>query len=147
MHLFLLPLMLLGFSTHDIQLAHFGIHQQNDNLIIEFVLDYEDVLSVQEEQGIDITDEVIQEYINTNFSLSVNGTPQSISYQAMEIKGEHINLLGATSNVDKTINTLEIKNTCLLNIEGHSNIIKLRLSEKDRDFLMNEDRTSIQITF
>jgi len=147
MNLLFLSLFFIGMSSHDIQLAHFEIHQKNDNLIIEFAIDHDDMLSAHEGSNIELTDELLQEYISSNFSVSINGTRHDLSFGTMTIKGEHINLVGQISNLDQVITTIDIENTCLLNIEGHSNIIKLKLYEKQRDFLMNKERTSIQITY
>lgn len=142
-----MSLLFIGMSSHDIQLAHFEIHQQKDKLIIEFAIDYDDILSAHEGSNIELKDELLQDYIRSNFSLSINSIRQELSFENMKINGDHINLIGKTSNLDQAITTIDIENTCLLNIEGHSNIVQFSLYEKKRDFLMNKDRTSIQITY
>ena len=147
MNFLLQVLLVLGFSAHNIQIAHFEIYKQKENLVIGFVFDLDDFLSTQEALDIELTDEVIQKYIDENFSLVVNNIPQNITFGKTKIKGEHIHLEGQISNMSRPIVTVKIDNTCLLNIENHSNIIKLRLYEKQRDFLMNNDRTSIQIDY
>lgn len=134
-------------SIHDIQVAYYKIHQENDNLLIEFVFEENDILNTMNELEIDFSNENIQKYITNNFSLIINSQQQSIKFESVENKHKHIYLAGTIAEKAQRIYTIDIDNTCLLNIGNQSNIVEIRLNEKRRDFLMNLERTSIQISY
>lgn len=142
-----LIILLLLFSrsiSHDVQVAYYKIYQETSMLNIEFVFENEDITGVLESP---MSDEDLQEYISSHFSISINDNPQNLIYNNFKIKGSHIYIVAAIPNVTEKISTINISNTCLLNIEDQSNIVNLRLHEQERDFLMNKDRTSIRITY
>ncbi len=142
-----LSLFLLLTYVHDIQVAHFKIHEENNRILVEFVLEREDVLSTFQANNIPFTDKKFKDYLHSNFSVSINSIHQEIAYGDILVKNKHIHLNGYLPAFDENIHVLEIANTCLLNIEDHSNIIEIKLHDQQRDFLMNSDRTSIRITY
>ncbi len=148
MNVFLIIILsFLGLTSHDIQLAIYKIHKQEDNLLIEYSFEKEDIILTLNESELELSNKTIQEYINSNFKLSLNNQLQAIDFHNMVIEDKHIYLKGYISNITSNIESLKIENTCLLNIEGHSNIIEVLLEEKQRDFLMNNRRTSIEINY
>lgn len=143
----LIIFLMLGMNSHDIQVAFFKISQVGDELNIEFVLEKEDVFTTFNQKNITLSDRSLHEYLKENFILSVNKNSKTLSFGKMQIRGEHIYLMGGLSKIKQSISSIEIENKCLLNMEDHSNIIEIRLNNQERDFLMNGDRTSIEINY
>ena len=136
---------LFSFTSHDVQVATFTIYQDSDKLCFEAVFEQDDIEATFTERQIKYTPESIQQYLNDNFIVKVNGKPSTLSCNKVESKARHIYISGNLSTTKKKIKTINVKNTCLLNIEEHSNVIQLRLNNQERDFLINKDRKQIDI--
>jgi|GEM_PF-5803340 len=147
MNLVISTLLFLGIYVHDIQVAYFKIHKEDNSLVIEFVFEKNDLTSALNELNFDLSDKNLQSYIKSNFSLSSNKEKQNLTFGKMRLKDKHIYVEGRTTVKKSHIENLEIENKCLTNIKGHSNIVEVVLHEKQRDFLMNDERTSIQINY
>ena len=147
MNILLFLCLFFGINSHDIQVAFYKIEDKNENLHIEFVLEKDDIQSTFTEIKSELSDENLQKYLSENFFLFINNEKQYLSFSKMQVKNKHIYLQGSLPKLEHAITSLAIKNTCLLNIEGHSNIIQIRLHDEERDFLMNTDRTSITINY
>jgi uncharacterized protein YuzE len=65
----------------------------------------------------------------------------------MKNREKHIYIKASLTKPLKNISSLEIENNCLLDIDGHSNIIEIRLENQERDFLMNKRRTFIKVNY
>jgi len=65
----------------------------------------------------------------------------------MQINEKHISMTCDIYEVKDKIQSIDLQNTCLLNIDNHSNIIEFRIDDTERDFLMNEKRTTISIFY
>jgi len=133
MHFLCLAYLLLSLNSHDIQVAFFKIYQNSDTLSIKFVFEKEDILTVIENKN--------------TFSIKLNNQIVNINYDKFTVKDKHISLVGQFSDSIKEVHSLELDNTCLLNIKNHSNIIQVTLNNQERDFLMNRKRTNIQINY
>lgn len=138
-------LLLFSFTSHDVQVANFTIYQESEKLCFDVVFEQDDIEKTFAERQINFTSETMQQYLTDNFVVKVNGKKSTLSYNKVERKLRHIYLSGNLSSTKKKIKTINIKNTCLLNIEDHSNIIELRLRNQERDFLMNTGRKEIDI--
>lgn len=136
-----------GFFIHDVQVAFFKIHQGNDSLEMQIIMEKEDVESTFKESNIRFSENSFQDYLHQNITLWINKEKQILCLDVMEVKEKHISMICNIHDVHDKIESLEINNTCLLNINNHSNIIELRIDDSERDFLMNEGRTSISVTY
>lgn len=144
MKILILSVLFFGICSHDIQVTYYKIHQEDSNLVIDFVFENQDIINVLETN---LSDAVLQVYVNSNFSISLNGNLENLVFEDMNIRGDHIHLTGNIPIMNQKISDIEITNTCLLDIEDQSNIIEVRLHETQRDFLMNNERTTIQINY
>ncbi len=139
-------LFITGIS-HDIQIAYFKIYPENENLKIEFIFEYNDLSEIPIELNKELNDKIIQEYISSNFLLSINNSAQKITFDNTKLQHKHLHVVGHIDNTLEEIKVIDIKNTCLINIDDHSNIIEIHLNSRQRDFLMNKDRTTLQINY
>ena len=132
-------------ASHDIQVAFFTIHQDDEKIYIDFVLEMDDVTETFRESGATLTNTTLQEYLQDNFSISCDHIAQRLEYSPMQIEDKHVRIKGQLLDSPPRVGRIDVHNTCLLNIDDHSNILELRLLDQERDFLMNSDRTSLHI--
>lgn len=132
--------------NHDIQIAFFKISQNSDKLIIDVTFEKEDIENVLQSSLNNLTSKQLASYLSAHFNLYINGKLEVCEFENMHIEAKHIRMQGSISDIPTEINSIEIINTCLLSIEGHSNIIEIKLNEQVRDFLMNKDRIAINIS-
>lgn len=145
---FLAICLLLAFNStysHDVQIASFTIYEQEDQIYFDVMLEHEDIVHTFAERQKEPNENEIKEYLKDNIEIELNQKECNISFDQIENKSHHIYLKGKLSTPKKKIKTIQIKNTCLLNIEGHSNVIQLRLNNQERDFLINIDRQEIMV--
>lgn len=147
MKLILLSLSFIGLFLHDIQIAYFKIYEVQNVIHIDFKFEKEDIIQTLNIEESSLSKERIKAYVNENFSLSVNNEIRALEYSTLESKEKHIYLKGSFSKPNSLLKSIEITNTCLLSINNHSNIIEFRLFDQERDFLMNKDRTKINVKF
>lgn len=138
---------LLLVSSHDIQVAIFTIYEDKETVHVDFLFEKEDLLIGFESEDKTDLNNCLQLYIQQNFSITINHEEQVLDIGEAEHKDKHISIKGKTKEHIDLIKSLEISNTCLLNINDHSNIIQLRLHDQERDFLMNSDRTFIKLNY
>ena len=48
-------------------------------------------------------------------------------------------------NSPQRIKSIQVKNTCLIAVPNHSNIIQLNLNDASHDFRMHQERTEIRL--
>lgn len=148
MKLLLFVFLILEATPHDIQVAYFKIHEEKDILIVDFTFEKEDITQVYKKDITKVSSKELLSYIENNFSISINNKSQTLKLENVILKDKHVTIRG---RIDQTIisniNTLEINNTCLLGIDDHSNIMKIRLHDQERDFLMNSERTTITVNY
>lgn len=147
MKILLLAVLMTGFYAHDIQIAYFKIHRNNDNLTMEIIMEKEDVERTFIEAGVDLTDINFKDYLHQNLNLYINKEKQVLCLDRMQINEKHISMTCDIHEVKDRIQSIELQNTCLLNIDNHSNIIEVSLDNTERDFLMNDQRTAISISY
>jgi len=136
-----------SFSCHDIQIAIFKIQEEVDYLQVNVVFEKDDVHHTFLDSDQKLEADHLKAYLQNNFSISINQEKQNLIFSNMQIKEKHIHLTARLPKPETSITLLEIQNTCLLNIQNHSNIIKLRLLDQERDFLMNDKRTQISVNY
>lgn len=134
-----------SYPIHDIQIAHFKIHQEESTLLLEIRFEKEDISFVLETAALEITKKQLQSYLNAQTEFKFDGEYHPIVITTLKSNADHLTVLASFDNKDTDIKTIELINECLLDIEGHSNIIAVRIQNQERDFLMNSDRTSITV--
>ena len=147
MNFLLYTLILLSFGNinHDVQVAFFKITQNSKAIEISMTFEKEDLQQVFKKQE-EFQTENQSSYLDQHFSVQINGENQRILYQVQKVKAKHIKIKGII-HWTGTVKNIQINNTCLLDIPSHSNVIELRLNKQERDFHMNKDRKSIDVSF
>lgn len=149
MYIFLIILNLIFNNPldHDIQVAFFKIYQDTDELKMDVKFEAEDILDYFSVQQQEINSEILTEYFQKHFQLKLNHEAVPLKIGNYDFKEKHLHINVSLGKFRKIISNIEISNTCLISIEDHSNIIECRINKKERDFLMNNERQSIQIEY
>ncbi len=149
MKLLLLVFTFLYFDgpSHDIQVAFFKIHSVDKSIHLELVFEKEDILQSLNTEGYKYSNKNLQNYVVEHFSMKMNKKDVNIDFEVVQIENKHVTIKGKVTKSANRITSMEIQNSCLLDIEDHSNIIELRINDQERDFLMNKARTQIKVEF
>ena len=143
----LLILFRLGIGFHDIQIATYTISETDEVLNLKFTFEKDDLTKVLGEKDASNLSDQIQTYITTHFKIQINQKTSPINFKELVEDGKHIRIKAQMPKNYTSMDQLDIQNTCLLDLDGHSNIIQLRINEEERDFLMNKNRTTLQIEY
>lgn len=147
MKFLLFSFIFFGVFSHDIQVAYYKIYEDQNLVCVDFVFEKEDIVHTFTNVKPEFLIDTLQTYLQKHFTLRINSQEKILDYTKKELTAKHIHIQGSISSQIQTIKSLEINNTCLLNIEKHSNIIKIRLDKEERDFLMNSERTTITVNY
>lgn len=139
--------LLNSFFIHDIQVAFFKLSDEKENISIEIKFEREHIKSAFDKTSKELNSQNLKEYLSEHFDLYINNQKKILSFDEIKIKHKHILLQSTIPKANGIIKTVSIKNTCLLTLKNHSNIIELRLNDLKRDFLMNNQRTSINVQY
>jgi len=132
-------------ASHDIQVSYFKVYQDSKKLFVDHTFELEDILKTLKINESDLSNDQIVNYLEKHFSIQVNDTKIEMRFDIFQSRNKHITIKGYSSSIIDKVSSIKINNTCFLEIEGHSNIIEIRLNDQERDFLMNIDRTTIDI--
>ena len=144
-------IMLLSFNlnveVHDKPVAMFQISQQEEKIIIDVSFhtkDFSKSAKVSEDQ---LNKAIIQEYMleNTTFRVNSNRIPLNVTY--FSNKKNHIRVKGSLELIDEEIKSLKIKNTCLIDVMGHENIMYINLNGTVKDYRMNRRNKVIRVRY
>ncbi len=148
MNIILSIIFVLSFNiiAHDAAIAIFTIKQKNDKTLLDITLDAQDLASVLDVLEKELSSSLIENYLNEQTTFLFNEEQYNVKINEIHRRGDHLQIRGFFDSEIIEINTIKIQNTCLLEIEDHSNIIQFRLNGKARDFRMNKHRTTIVFT-
>ena len=139
--LFILP-------THDVTIAMFRISESTEGLALDVTLDIEDYCSDQKINSTELSVQNLQTYLNRNTSFQINEEKAAgILVKVFTVVNDHIKIKCVLGKTRMNIRSLNIQNTCLINIAKHSNIIQIDLNETFRDFRMHKGRTEIVVKY
>ena len=131
--------------NHDIQVANFKIHQEAESIFLKTNFDLEDILSELKVPKSELTADLLEEYLNIQTEFKFDGNRFLAKVKTLNFKDDHLSIHSEFTNIQHVIQSLEIKNTCFHSMPNYSNIIEIRLNGQERDFLMNSERTLIQV--
>jgi len=148
MKLFIFLLGIIGMSfTHDVQTAFFTISQNGDSVYLATVFESDDLVKALNIKKKNIDKMEIQQYLDQHFKIELNNIPTKFNIEKIKMKRGHIECNARFGlKIDK-IESVTIFNDCLLDLEDQYNVIELRLNNSERDFLMNRDRTNINVSY
>jgi len=147
MRFLLFIFLLIEAPLHDIQVAYFKIYENQKNIIVDITFEKDDIVGIFNKDVSKISDEDLIKYVKKHFSIKVDQIKQEMDLGDVSYKSKHITMKGKIASRTTSANSIEVYNSCLLDIEDHSNIIKIRLNDQERDFLMNTKRTSIKLNY
>lgn len=128
-------------------MAVFRISQTDSQLQIDLSFDIEDYhnsLNLTEEQ---VTSKQLAQYLNAVTDWRINDIDKgNILVSNLSTIGDHYHATCTISTL-KSISTLDISNSFLTGVKGHSNIIILDLNDTFRDFRMHAKRTSLTVSY
>ena len=142
----------LGFGidvspTHDVAIAMFRISQSAEGLALDVTLDIQDLSTDLGVAQSDIILADIQAYLDKHTQFEFNGEQNEISLLDVKKVRDHFLVKGQFKKKVNALNEIQIRNTCLVEIPDHSNIIQVQANGTLRDFRMHKERTSIQIKY
>ena len=143
-------LFLLGSfkSMHHANLAIFDFIELEGEINVSMKLDEEHLeQAIRNEFSTDATDEVIANYILSNLSFTLNRTPKSLCVDFVYDEDGFIIIEGSLGDICEPIALVEVSNTCLIDIEDHSNIMKFKFNDSQRVFRLTAKRTSTIIKY
>ncbi len=135
----------MDYPIHDIQVAFFKIQEESEQLVVNIKFEEEDLLNALEVEKIDLNLKMINDYLSEHFKVKINGVDFTFELESFNMNQNHLYIKALLPSQMSQVRTMEITNTCLLNIEDHSNVIEIYLNAQERGFLMNKERTVIHI--
>lgn len=152
--IFITALLIVNFGYgHDLRMAIFEISQVEGRYVIDITFEKENIqksliasfgrVSYQEEHF----KQTIKDYLEGNFKIIINGECVTPEIQNLTFDEEHLRVNAALPVNFQHISTIEVFNTCLLEISGHMNIIKVKLNGQTRTFRLTKDRVSTVIDY
>lgn len=101
------------------------------------------------DQGVSTTttDQLVLEYLQPRFKLSLNGKPQKLKYLGHEVEGEAILCYIQVTGVRK-LETIEVFNSIITEFhEDQSNLVHVTVGEKVKSLRLMRDNPSGKLTF
>lgn len=136
-----------GGSDHDVPHAVFKIYQSKNRVKMEVTFD---IHALRKSSGIrfkEMTRKRITTYLNENMNFKFDGVENTLWVKDMDDRFGHLTIKAQFRKKVKRVDEIAIENRCLLDIEHHSNLMKLSFNGEDQDFRMNADLTEICATY
>ena len=148
----LFVLLLMSFSVHKFYVSIYQINFNQKKQMLEitsriFIDDLNATLSkkynikthIAEQTETPADFEIMKKYILGNFVIKINGQPKPITFLSKEQDGNVVVCYYNIKAVSK-IKTLEVQNTCLLDLNSdQQNIIQTTIYGKKQDLLLTND--------
>ena len=135
----------LTLIEHDVAVATFTIYQEANTLRLDVSFDIRDLSAELDKKTMDITVKMVETYLNEHVEFSFDGQRRTINVKELKKKRGHLIAQSVFKTNDLEFTNIQLKNTCLMKVEEHSNILEVRLSGQERDFRMHKDRTFIEV--
>ncbi|MEO9872872.1 DUF6702 family protein [Ekhidna sp.] len=144
-------LLLVGISSisysHDIRMAIFEITENDSGLQMNISVDryyfYESLKNEFEDHATRDFENMAWEYLQSRVAIEVDGNCTAFEITEIEYGEENIYLKGSLNLQLEDIKEVKMTNTCMVDlVEGHDNIMKLKLNDRTRSFRLNSKRTS-----
>ncbi len=153
--IFLVSILLIGFSAFDFHKFYVSIYQINfnqkdkrleitsrifiDDLNAVLKLKYNKKTTISENSATPEDIELMKKYLSENFSIKVNGILKAINFLSNEIEPNVLICYFNIKDVTK-IKTLEIKNTALFDLNSEQqNIMQTTIFKKKKSLLLTLD--------
>ena len=144
--LFIASLLASNFN-HDVAIAVFTLYELEGTLQLKTVIDREDLSNELVIPESEINVKTLQKYLEVHCTIIINETPVTIEVNQIENDEDHIIVQSIMTGDFKSYKNIEVRNTCLNTISNHSNIIRIKLNDTQRDFRMHEGRKKIELSY
>lgn len=132
-------------SAHDIRAAYFEISKKSDSYSLLVRFDRDDIL--RELGAFGDLNQAFAQYISGHLSLLFDGEQVDWVVNEVQIQDLFI-LVECEIPYDSEVKTINVWNTSLIDsIEGHDNVMVLKLHEKNRSFRLNKKRQKTVIRY
>ena len=115
--------------------------------MLEIDFDEENFIKFSESESLHISKENFSNYLHKTTSWEIDGkklTPQVLDINSSE---HHTKVICYLSKYKENIKSVIIKNEFLLNVESHSNIVKLDINNTFKDFRLHKGRREIKVDY
>lgn len=133
--------------THESVSATFNVIEKGYVLLLEIDFDEENYIKFGNAKSLEVTKKDFTKYLEETTSWEIDGeliTPQILS---IKTNRAHTKVVCFLSKVKKNISTIKVKNEFLIDVEGHSNIIKLDVNNSFKDYRMHKDRKQLEVVY
>lgn len=151
----LLLVPLFAFSLHKYYISLCEIEYIEEKQVVQVILgvfiddlevtlnkDYDTHLYLATDREVENIDEIYEAYLNKNFEVSINQDHFPYSFIGKEYDDDIVRFYLEIQNVT-TLNTIEIKNTCLLrDFETQQNIIKININKRHKTFYLDNQNAN-----
>lgn len=134
-------------TTHESVSATFNVIERGYVLLLEIDFDEENYIKFGNANGLKVTKDDFDEYLKETTSWEFDGEQLSPQILSIKTNHEHTKVICFLSKVKKNIKTIKVKNEFLIDVEDHSNIIKLDLNNSFKDFRMHKGRKELKVVY
>jgi hypothetical protein len=136
----------LSLLVHGGNVSIFTLTKTNNEIYITVDLEIEDIKKAFQTSASIENDSLIVAYLKSHTAYYVNEKKVELINYKVTRDQHHISIQAVVNKVPKAIETLKIENTVLFETsKNHSNIIKVRLDDNHRDFLINAARPILNL--
>jgi len=134
-------------STHESISATFNVIKRGHVLMLEIEFDEENFVKFGESESLKVSKEDFRDYLNKTTSWEIDG--KKLVPQILEIKqgAHHTKVICFLSKDSDNIKSVIIKNEFLLNVDSHSNIVKLDINNTFKDYRLHKERRQIKVDY
>jgi hypothetical protein len=144
MYIAFILVLLNGYMPHDVPLAIFTLTQNDDKIQLVLKMENKDLEEVLQSPDAELSTAIIEQLISTTTTFRFDGKQAIIRVDNIIYTGDHL-MVTANLGSQDFCQQITIASTLFNSIPNHSNIIQLRIGEKERDFRLHKDRTLIEI--
>lgn len=134
-------------TLHDSVSATFNIIERGHILMLEIDFETFNFLKLEDAKNIKVTKEDLGEYLNKTTSWEIDGVKLFPQILKINSRDHHTKVICFLAKAKKNIKTIKIRNEFLLDIESHSNIVKLDLNDTFKDYNLNKERKEIEVVY
>jgi len=137
----------LAVNTHDTPLAMFHISQHENNIVVDVSFHLEDFAKSAKVDESEVDEEIVQKYMaeHANFRVNSKRTPFVLTH--FSSKKNHIRVKGNLEEINEQVKSIKFRNTCLIDVLGHENIIYINLNGTTKDYRMTRRKKVIRVRY
>ena len=132
---------------HDVPVALFHITESDGILEIDITFDLEDFSKSLDIKTSEVNLGLLQNYLTKNTNFQFNSHVANLKISEVKIVRDHIKVKGNLGKKMENIDSIKIENSCLNNVNRHSNILQIDINNQSKDYRMHKKRTVINLKY